>query len=127
MHIYNYYTYAYQDIPAVEITTATGGCGYVYVSWTVLGNNDICEITTFHLTLVSLVMGKPMGPTTQKSTDMYSYNFTGLPDDTQFDISVIGSSAVVNTDLVSVHVRTMDSESMNVLHELICVLYLYVC
>ena len=37
----------YIDIPVVEITTTTGGCGYVYVSWTVIGNNDMCEITTF--------------------------------------------------------------------------------
>ena len=97
----------YIDIPVVEITTTTGGCGYVYVSWTVIGNNDMCEITTFHLTLVSLVMGLPMGATTQKSTNMYSYNFTGLPDDTVFRITIIGSSQVVNTDPVATSVTTM--------------------
>ena len=98
---------AYIDVPVVEITNAIGGCGYVYVSWMVLGNNDICEITTFHLTLVPIVMGLPVGATTQKSTDMYSYNFTGLPDDTEFQITVIGSSLLVNTDPASATVRTM--------------------
>ena len=34
---------------------------------------------------------------------MFSYNFTGLPDDTLFAITIIGSSAVVNTDPTSTH------------------------
>ena len=92
----------------VDITTTTGGCGYVYVSWTLIGNNDICEITTFHLTLESFVMGIHE----QISTDMNSYNFTGLPDDTLFYINIIGSSAVVNTDLASASVRTMVFKGM---------------
>ena len=104
-YIYAYiiYIYTYADVPVVEITTATGGCGYVYVSWTVIGNNDVCDIASFTVQLVSV----PMSITEQISTDMNSYNFTGLPDDTLFDITIIGSSPLVNTDPVSTSVRTM--------------------
>ena len=102
-------TCPYQDKPVVKITAATEGCGYVYVSWTVIGNNDICEITNFHATLVLIVMGLPMGITKQISTEMNSYNFTGLSDDTLFDVTIIGSSRVVNADPASTLVRTPKS------------------
>ena len=100
-YVYSYVHYI--DKPVIEITTATGGYGYVYVSWTVLGNNDICEIVAFHVVLLSI----SVGITEQISTDMNSYNFTGLPDNTVFDITIIGSSELVNTDFVSASVRTM--------------------
>ena len=85
----------------VEIT-ATGGCGYVSVSWTVIDNNDICEIADFNVLLVSV----PTGITEQISTDKYSYNFTGLSDDTLFRIGIIGSSELINTDPVYTSVIT---------------------
>ena len=69
----------------------------------VLGNNDVCKIVDFNILLLSI----SVGITKQISTDMNSYNFTGLPDDTVFDISIIGSIQLVNTDLVSTSVRTM--------------------
>ena len=121
--------YAYQDKPMVEITNVTGGCGYVYVLWIVLGNNDMCEITNFHLTLVSLVMGLPEGTTTQKSTNMNSYNFTGLPDDTEFRITIIGSSLLLNTDPASTSVRTKSMYSMYtyVQYVHICTVTMHAC
>ena len=107
IHTYSYiyayiiYIYTYVDKPVVEIT-ATGGCGYIYVSWTVIGNNDVCNIVSFTVELVSV----PMNITERIQTDVNSYNFTGLPDDTLFDITAIGSSKLVNTDPASTSVRT---------------------
>ena len=112
----------------VEITTATGGCGYVYVSWTVIDNNDLCEITNFYLQLVSVAMDTPK----KISTDMNSYNFTGLPDDTLFDIAIIGGSMLFNTDPVSTSVRTMIFKSMFVCTHVqtvtisACIVYAYI-
>ena len=100
------YTYVhYIDKPVIEITTATGGYGYVYVSWIVIGKNDICEIVAFHVLLLSIPVGLPVRK--QISTEMNSYNFTGLPDDALFAITIIGSSVAVNTDPASTSVRTM--------------------
>ena len=91
----------YIDKPVVNITTATGGCGYVYVSWTVIGNNDICKINSFSVILLSVqqCINEP------RSTDINSYNFTRLPNDTQFDI-VISRNDQFNTDLASANVKT---------------------
>ena len=91
----------YIDEPVVNITTVTGGCGYVYVSWTVIGNNDICKINSFSVILLSL----QQGINEQRSTDMNSYNFTRLPNDTQFDI-LISRNDQFNTDLASANVKT---------------------
>ena len=91
----------YIDKPVVNITTATGGCGYVYVSWTVIGNNDLCKINSFRVILLSL----QQGINEQESTDMNSYNFTRLPNDTQFDI-VISRNDQFNTDLAFTNVKT---------------------
>ena len=95
------YVLMYIDKPVVNITTATGGCGYVYVSWTVIGNNDICKINSFSVILLSL----QQGINEPRSTDMNSYNFTRLPNDTQFDI-VISINEQSNTDLPSANVKT---------------------
>ena len=95
------YVLIYIDKPVVNITTATGGCGYVYVSWTVIGNNDLCKINSFRVILLSL----QQGINEQESTDMNSYNFTRLPNDTQFDI-VISRNDQFNTDLAFANVKT---------------------
>ena len=79
------------------------------MSWTAIDNNDICEIVDFIVLLISV----PTGINEQISTDMNSYNFTGLPDDTLFSINVIGTSQLVNTDPASTSVRT---KSMYVLY-----------
>ena len=51
--------------------------------------------------------GPTYGRNNTKSINMYSYNFTGLPDDTVFRITIIGSSQVVNTDPVATSVTAM--------------------
>ena len=106
----------------IKITTVTGGYGYVSVSWTVIDNKDICEIVDFNVLLVSV----PTGITEQISTDMYSYNFTGLPDDTLFRVTIIGRSPLVNTDPASTSVRTMFLKSMYIpsYYSYICYAYM---
>ena len=39
----------------IEITTATGGCGYVYVSWTITDSDhdDMCSIGRINVILSS--------------------------------------------------------------------------
>ena len=46
----------YTDVPVVEITTATGGCGYVSVSWTVPDDNDACPVRAYTIKLLSSTM-----------------------------------------------------------------------
>ena len=94
----------------IEITTATGGCGYVYVSWSVTDSDpdDMCSIGRFNVTLSSVDISMSVTPPL-----MMSYNFTGLPDDTLFNVTVIGisltGSAVVNLDSDSLRTKIIES------------------
>ena len=104
----------YIDRPVIEITTATGGCGYVYVSWSVTDSDpdDVCSIGRFNVTLSSgdiFVLA---------TTNTNFHNFTGLPDDTLFNVTVIGISLTETTvvNLNSVSLRTKLIESMFILY-----------
>ena len=105
MYIHSYVMF-YVDRPVVDITTATGGCGYVSVSWTAIGNNDVCTPVQYNVTLSS-----------SSTTDMIvlitsinTYNFTELPDDTQFTVTVIGINVMgVASDPVSISVRSTEN------------------
>ena len=95
----------------IEITTATGGCGYVYVSWSVIGDvvDDLmCGIGSFNITLSSMDISMTV------ITRSLSYDFTGLPDDTVFNVIVIGISVIGNSfisfDFASL--KTLVIESM---------------
>ena len=75
----------------VKITRITSGCGYVYVSWIVIGNpyyygNLHCSIGRIFVTLSSV----NVDITSVSSRN--SHNFTGLPADTVFNVTVIGTS-----------------------------------
>ena len=73
----------------INTITATGGCGYVSVSWTIINNvpdDDMCGIGHFNVTLSSV------GVSMTVITTVFSYNFTGLPDGTLFNVTVIGIS-----------------------------------
>ena len=100
----------YLDVPVIKILTATGGCGLVSVTWTVIGNNDLCEINNFNAHLVSVSMDMTMRVII--FTSLSSFNLIGLPNDTLFDIDVIGSSRLVNSDPASTSVRTAALKSM---------------
>ena len=94
----------------IEITTATGGCGYVYVLWIITDSDhdNVCSIGRFILTLSSVDI------TISVISVMLSHNFTGLPDDTLFNVTVIGTSLTGTTtvNLDSVSLRTKFIESM---------------
>ena len=115
MHAYLYvHTYVcmficYVDRPVVEITALVGGCGYVSISWTATGNNDVCSPIQYNVTLSSSTMNM-----TVSITSMNTHNFTKLPDDTQFTITVIGINVMrVVSDPVSTSVEINENcESM---------------
>ena len=82
----------------VETTTATSGCGYVYVSWIVTDSDpdDGCSIGRFNVTLSSVDISVSV------ISQMLSHNFTGLPDDTLFNVAVIGI-ILTGTTVVNLH------------------------
>ena len=96
----------------VDITTATGGCGYASVSWSVIGNvddDDVCGIGSFNITLTSMDISM-----TVIVRSLSSYFFTGLPDDTVFNVTVIGINVIgdsfISFDFASL--KTLVIESM---------------
>ena len=102
----------YVGKPLVEITTVTGGCGYVSVSWNVIGNNDKCKVFFYNVTL-SYIAKDIKSVILVLITTMSSYTFTGLPDDTLFNITVFGLSRSEDVlSFVSTSVNTVEFESM---------------
>ena len=71
----------YVDRPVVEVT-ATGGCGYVSVSWNA---TDVCSPIRYNITLSSSNMD-----ITVSITSMNTHSFNALPNNTQFTVTVIG-------------------------------------
>ena len=99
MCVYNFIYYI--DRPVIEIT-ATGGCGYVSVSWMVSGNIDVCRPVQYNVTLSSSIININ-AVITSKNT----HRFNELPDDTQFTVTVIGIYAMgLASDPVSTSVVT---------------------
>ena len=94
----------------ISIITTIGGCGYVYVSWTVIGNipdDKMCGIGRVTITLSSVNVSMT------EVALMNCYNFTGLPDDTLFNVTVIGTNTIDNNviSLAFTSVKTMIIES----------------
>ena len=87
------------------------GCGYVFVKWSATGNrnDEMCGISRFYVIF-------SYGNTSDtKSTSMIMYNFTGLPDDTLFNVTVVGINLrddFIDLDFISM--RAMIIESMYV-------------
>ena len=110
----------YVDRPVVEITTATGGCRHVNISWSTTYNTDNCIVDYYDVTLSYVTMD---GNVTQSMvTTMNSSTFTGLPDDTQVNITV---TATVITQVVftadSTSVSTVAFESMCIIMHVLCI------
>ena len=97
--------------PAIKITTAIGGCGYVYVSWAVNGNvpdDEMCRIENITVTLSAVDTSITEIP----SQIEISHNFTGLSDNTLFNVTVKGLNFINgDIDLAFTSVRTMAIES----------------
>ena len=96
----------YVDRPVVQITTVSVGCGYVNISWNTTGNNDKCSVPFYDITLSYVTMDMDDHVTVSMITTMNSCTFTGLPDDTQINITV--TSINENRDVIS-----FDSTSVN--------------
>ena len=95
--------------PQIKITTVMGGFGYVYVKWSVFGSlpyDDTCRIGHLNVILAS------MDNSITAVTSGISYNFTGLPDDTLFNVTVVGINVKGNhfTNLAFASVRTNVTE-----------------
>ena len=92
-------------LPAVEILTATGGCGYVSASWAAVGEKEECRIVQY---IVSLSASRDI-PLTENIYNN-SYNFTGLYDDRLFNVAVIGTTTVgIVSNPDSTFVRTLST------------------
>ena len=93
----------------VQITATTGGCDYVSVSWTTAGSSDVCTPVQYNVTLSSSMINMAAVVTSMKT-----HHFTGLPDDTQFTVTVVGFNVMgFASDSVSASVVTMGNcESM---------------
>ena len=113
-----YALHTYTDPPVVKITAATGGCGYVYVSWNVTNNIELCQIVQYNVTLLSSTVNVIIS-----SSEINSHNFTGLSDDTLFNVTVTGINAMGFANPDSTTVRTMICISTYV-HT--CVVTLYI-
>ena len=87
----------------VEIT-ATGGCGYVNVSWTVIGNNDACLVVYYTITLLSSTMDKLEIYLTSGN----QLTINGLQFNTLFYVTVLSNNAIVAlSNPVTTSVRTI--------------------
>ena len=97
-------TYVDQPPPVIETVTITSGRGYVSVTWTAIKYG----IVTFTVTLLS-----PASMNMTITTPNNYYNFTGLLDDTQYDVTVFGTNMCRMSNVYSNSVKTvMGFESM---------------
>ena len=105
--IFSHCGYTYVDVPMVEITTATGGCGYVSVSWTVPDSNK-CPVRSYTVTLSST-----MDELTSVMTSHKQHTFNGLSFNTLFNVTVFSHIAhVLLSGSVTTSVRTKDREGV---------------
>ena len=89
----------------IEIT-ASGGCGYVFVSWTSTENSDMCSTVRYNVTLSSSMINMTES-NTSINTSMNTHHFTKLPNNTQFNVTVIGYNMIGHaSDPVSTSVET---------------------
>ena len=96
----------YVDVPVVEIT-ATGGGGYVNVSWTVIGNNEACMVRSYTVTLLSFAMEE----LDKKLTSSTQHVFSNLLYDTVFYVTIFSHNAHLGIgDIDIIPVRTKDLE-----------------
>ena len=111
----------YVDQSDVEIIAEIGGCGYVYVSWNVTNDIELCQIVQYNVTLSSSTMSMII-----PNVAVDSYNFTGLSFDTLFIVTVIGISvngSVINSDSTSIRTET---NSINCMFANAYIQYLFV-
>jgi len=85
------------DKPVIETVTVTGGPGYVSVTWTAIKYGSV----NFNVALSS-----PVAMDVTITTPNDFYNFTGLPGETQYDVTVFGTNMCGMSNVNSTSVRT---------------------
>ena len=99
----------YIDVPVIEIT-ATGGCGYVSVSWAVIGNNDACPVHFYTIKLLSSTMDELYSI---KTTNNKQRKFNELPFNTLFYVTVLSHNVIrALSNSFTTSVRTLDLKGM---------------
>ena len=100
----------YIDRPEVEITTATGGCRDVNISWSTTYNTVDCRVVYYNVTLSYVTMDDRV--TKSMIATMNSSTFTGLPYDTLINITVTAIGIMQDVfDVDSTSVSTVAFES----------------
>ena len=90
---------------------ATGGCGYVSVSWTVTAIDDVvCNINHFTVKLSSMNLFKPKIATGVVKSD---HNFTGLHNDTIFTVTVTAKTLIGTIASQNFTTVTIESTCLN--------------
>ena len=98
----------YVDVPVVDIT-ATGGCGYVSVSLTVIDNNNVCAVRAYTITLLSSTMDE----LERSIISNNQLDFNELPYNTLFYVTVLGHNVITAlSNSVTTSVRTLDLKGM---------------
>ena len=101
------FTYIFVVNPLVEVTAVTGGCGYVSARWAAIGIiSELCKTIQYNVTLSSASMNVSMPILTTTNF----HNFTGLPDDTLYDVTLFGHTVfglLNNVEVTSVKTMSM--------------------
>ena len=123
------FVFTFVDRPLVEITTITGGCRQVKISWTTNYNTDKCTVLYYDVALSYVTMDDNV-KTSMVTTKKFA-TITGLPDDTQVNITVaaIGMMEVVfsvDSALVSTAVASKSMYCMCIITSVLPSLH-YVC
>ena len=123
------FVFTFVDRPLVEITTITGGCRRVKISWTTRYDTDKCSVLYYGVALSYVTMDDDV-KTSMVTTKKFA-TITGLPDDTQVNITVaaIGMMEVVfsvDSALVSTTVASKSMYYMCIITSVLPSLH-YVC
>ena len=98
----------YTDVPVVEVT-ATGGCGYISLSWTVPDDNEACPVRLYTIKLLSSTMDELASAV----LSLQQHTFRKLSFNTQFYVTIFSHYAFVPlNNSVTTPVRTLDYKGM---------------
>ena len=76
----------YVDKLKLDIVTTRVGCGYFYLSWAINSSEEKCKVKTFEVHLDAPRYSYYL------STETTFNNFTDLPGDTPFNVTVFGTN-----------------------------------
>jgi len=85
------------DKPVIETATVTGGYRYISVTWTAI-NYGIVDF--------NVLLSSPVAMDMMIATLNNSYNFTGLPGYTRYDVTLFGTNVCGVSNVYSTSVNT---------------------